>query len=71
MNEIEKKKAPGREEVEVLGATFEEGKPSGECMGRWSQKLSSRNEMLKYLQTGQRYFYSQDWFGSEKRKTPA
>ena len=71
MSEIEKKKAPGRDEVEVLGATFEEGKPSGENMGKWGQKLSSRNEMLKYLQTGQRYFYSQDWFGSEKRKTPA
>ena len=71
MNEIFKKKAPGREEVEVLGATFEEGKPSGETMGKWSQKLTSRAETLKYLQTGQRYFYSQDWFGSEKRKTPA
>jgi hypothetical protein len=71
MSEIRKMKAPGREEVEVLGATFEEGKPSGENMGRWSQKLGSRNETLKYLQTGQRYFYSQDWFGSEKRKKPA
>jgi hypothetical protein len=28
--EIEKKKAPGRKEVEVLGATFEEGRPEGE-----------------------------------------
>jgi hypothetical protein len=27
--EIEKTKAPGRDEVEVLGATFEEGKPEG------------------------------------------
>ena len=71
MNEIQKKKAPGREEVEVLGATYEEGKPSGENMGKWSQKLTSRAETLKYLQTGQRYFYSKDWFGSEKRKTPA
>jgi hypothetical protein len=71
MNDIEKKKAPGRDEVEVLGSTFETGKPSGENMGKWSQKLTSRNEKIKYLQTGQRYFYSQDWFGSEKRKTPA
>ena len=31
---IEKRKAPGREEVEVLGATFEEGKPEGEESGR-------------------------------------
>jgi hypothetical protein len=71
MNEIHKKKAPGRDEVEVLGPTFEEGKPGGENMGKWSQKLPSRIDKIKYLQTGQRYFYSQDWFGSEKRKTPA
>ncbi len=70
MNEIEKKKAPGREEVEVLGATYEAGKPVGEDMGKWN-KFSSRPEILKYLETGQRYFYSQEWFGSEKRKTPA
>ena len=53
--EIEKKTAPGREEVEVLGATFEEGRPEGEEMGRWRQKLSSREDKLKYLQTGERY----------------
>lgn len=57
--------------AEVLGPTFEKGKPSGETMGKWNQKLTSRGEMIKYLQTGQRYFYSQDWFGSEKRKNPA
>jgi hypothetical protein len=72
-NEIIKKEAPGRSEVEVLGNTFEEGKPSGEDMGKWRQKLSSRAEKLKYLQTGERYFYSQgqEWFGSERRKNPA
>ncbi len=68
---IEKKSAPGREEVEVLGATFEEGKPEGEEMGRWRQKLASREEKLKYLQTGERYWYGKDWYGSEKRKNPA
>jgi hypothetical protein len=71
MNEILKIKAPGREEDEILAATYEAGKPCGADMGRWSQKLNSRDAILKYLQTGQRYFYSQDWFGSEKRKTPA
>ena len=68
---IEKKKAPGRKEVEVLGATFEEGKPEGEEMGKWRQKLESREEKLKYLQNGERYWFSKDWYGSEKRKTPA
>ncbi len=67
---IEKKKAPGREEVEVLGATFEEGKPEGEELGKWRQKLVSRQEKLKYLQTGERYWYGKDWYGSEKRKNP-
>ncbi len=72
MMEIQKVKAPGRPEVEVLGATYEEGSPSGENMGRWSQKLTSRAETLKYLKTGQRYFYgSSESFGSEKRKSPA
>lgn len=66
-------KAPGREEVEVLGHTFEEGKPTGEDMGKWRQKLASRAEKLKYLETGERYFYSppDEVFGSEKRKKPA
>jgi hypothetical protein len=68
---IEKKKAPGREEVEVLGATFEEGRPEGEELGRWRQKLVSRDEKLKYLKSGERYWFSQEWYGSEKRKNPA
>jgi len=63
---IEKLKAPGRDEVEVLGSTFEEGKPEGEDAGRWRQKLDSRQAKLKYLETGERYWYSDDWFGSEK-----
>jgi hypothetical protein len=70
-NEIEMKSAPGRNQVEVLGSTYQEGKPSGEELGRWRQKLATRSEKLKYLETGDRYFYSQDWFGSEKRKKPA
>ena len=68
---VEKKSAPNREEVEVLGATFEEGKPEGEELGKWRQKLVSREEKLKYLQTGERYWYGKDWHGSEKRKNPA
>ncbi|MFC1988296.1 hypothetical protein ACFLVJ_00450 [Chloroflexota bacterium] len=68
---IEKIKAPGRDAVEVLGETFEEGTPEGTEVGKWRQKLESRQEKLKYLETGERYYYSQDWYGSEKRKTPA
>ena len=68
---VEKKSAPGRKEVEVLGDTFDNGSPAGEDMGKWRQKLGNREERLKYLRTGERYWYSDDWFGSEKRKTPA
>ncbi len=68
---VEMKSAPGRKEVEVLGPTFEEGKPEGIQVGKWRQKLESRKEKLKYLETGERYYYSDDWYGSEKRKNPA
>ena len=68
---INKKKAPGREEVEVLGATFEKGKPEGEDAGRWRQKLEDRAEKMKYLEYGERYWYGKEWYGSEKRKNPA
>ena len=68
---IEEKSAPGRDKVEVLGATFEEGKPENKELGKWRQKLETREEKLKYLQNGERYWYGKEWFGSEKRKTPA
>lgn len=68
---IEKKKAPNRGEVDVLGETFEEGKPEGEEMGKWRRKAASREEKLKYLKTAERYWFSDEWYGSEKRKTPA
>jgi len=69
--EIEEKSAPGREKVKILGATFEEGHPEGEEEGRWRRKLETREEKLKYLETGERYWYGKEWFGSEKRKNPA
>jgi hypothetical protein len=68
---IEKKKAPEWGEVEVLGATYEKGKPEGEEAGRWRQKLASREDKIRYLKSGERYWFSDDWFGSEKRKNPA
>ncbi len=68
---IEKKKAPGRNEVEVLGETFEAGIPEGTDAGKWRQKLESRREKLKYLETGERYYYSKEGYGSERRRNPA
>ncbi|OGO30970.1 MAG: hypothetical protein A2Z29_01090 [Chloroflexi bacterium RBG_16_56_11] len=66
-----KKDAPGRGKVDILAETYESGRPEGEGAGKWRQKLESRDEKMKYLQTGERYWYSDDWFGSEKRKKPA
>jgi hypothetical protein len=68
---VEKVKAPGREQVELLKETYEKGMPEGEAAGKWRQKLSSRAEKLKYLQNGERYFYGKDAYGSEKRRNPA
>jgi hypothetical protein len=68
---IEKKSTANWGEVNVLGATFEDGKPEGEESGKWRQKLDTRQEKLNYLQTGERYWYNDEWYGSEKRKNPA
>jgi len=68
---VEEKEAPNREKVEVLGATYESGKPDGEELGKWRHKLENREEKLKYLKSGERYWYGKDWYGSEKRKNPA
>lgn len=56
-------------EVEILGETYEEGKPT--AAGLWRQKLRSREEMLNYLKSGERYWFNDDWYGSERRKTKA
>jgi hypothetical protein len=68
---VEEVSAPNRDKVELLGETYEEGKPEGEEAGKWRQKLENRADKLKYLSTAERYWYGKDWFGSEKRKTPA
>jgi hypothetical protein len=65
------KEAPGRGKLDVLGETYEPGEPQGEAAGRWRQKLENRDDKLKYLKSGERYWYNDDWFGSEKRKKPA
>ena len=57
------------EKQKLLGKTYEPGKPAGPY--NWRVKLGSREDMLKYLQSGERYWYSEEWYGSEKRRTPA
>lgn len=65
---FEKKKKFDGEEVEVLGANYEDGFPEGP--DKWRKIFTDRKEVLKYLKTSQRYFYGEG-FGSEKRKNPA
>ncbi len=57
------------EKVKVVGAEYEKGLP--EKPHEWRKKLLGRQEMLKYLQNGERYWFSKEWYGSEKRKNPA
>lgn len=64
-----KKKNSDGEEVEILGPTYEEGKPEG--ASKWQSRMRDRKEMLAYLRTGERYWFSDDWYGSERRKTKA
>lgn len=57
-----------KQKEEVLGPTYEPGKPAEPI--RWRGKMRNRDEMLKYLQTGERYWFGEG-HGSEKRKNPA
>lgn len=56
-------------QVEIVGENFEAGKP--DKPGLWRGKFTSRQEMLRYLETGERYWSKKEGFGSEKRKSPA
>lgn len=56
-NFVEKKAAPGRAQVEILGATYEKGKPTGQEVGRWRQKLASRDEKLKYIESAEKKYF--------------
>ena len=66
---VEEKVALDGKKVKVLGSTFEKGKPRDPI--HWRNKMRSRDEMLAYLKTGERYWFNDEWFGSEKRKTKA
>lgn len=68
--DIEKKNYEGKN-VKILDKTYENGEP--ECIGcgknlGWRGKFKSREEKLRYIKSAERYWYSKDWFGSEKQK---
>ena len=56
-------------DVELLGPSYDEGTPTEK--GDWRHKIKDREDMIQYLKTGLRYWYSSEWHGSERRKTPA
>lgn len=68
--EIEKKDFTGKK-VKILGESYDPGTPecigSGEYLG-WRAKFKTKEDKLKYLKSAERYWYSKDWFGSEKPK---
>ena len=56
---------------EVLEAEFDEGKPDKKP-DQWRTKLKTdKARMLKYLETGERYWYAEEGYGSERRRTKA
>jgi hypothetical protein len=65
----EKKKDFSGKDVELLGPSYDEGTPTEK--GDWRNKIKDREDMIQYLKTGLRYWYSSEWHGSERRKTPA
>ena len=63
-----KKQSFDGSQVEILGETYEPGKPEEPHL--WRQKLTNREEMLKYLNYAERYWSSEyQGYGSEKIKT--
>jgi hypothetical protein len=64
----EKEDFRGRK-VKVLGPTYDTGKPEGSA--DWKEKLQTGDDRMNYLRTALRYWYSTDWFGSERRKQEA
>jgi hypothetical protein len=65
----EEKESFDGKKVKVLGPTYEEGKPSEK--NDWKEELGSTEDRLNYLKAALRYWYSKEWFGSEKRKQEA
>lgn len=70
----EKERFDGKK-VKILMPTYAEGSPQDRY--QWRKNISAVNvgeqasPIKKYLSTAERYFYSNDWFGSERRKNPA
>jgi hypothetical protein len=68
---IKKERFDGTQ-VEVLGETYDPGQTAMGAKYNWEERLGGdQKDLVMFLKTGLRYWYSNDWFGSEKRKNPA
>lgn len=67
----QKKESFDGKPVDILGETYEAGKPAAGKPNLWRNRFGDRKDMLKYLETGLRYWYASEGYGSEKRKNPA
>ena len=71
----EEKESFDGKKVKILVPTLVQG--PDEDRYQWRRNISEVNlgenadPIKRYLTTAERYFYSKDWFGSEKRKNPA
>ena len=55
--------------IKVVGPTYDKGKP--EAISDWRLKLVTKEDKIGYLRAALRYWYSKEWYGSEKRKQEA
>jgi hypothetical protein len=74
-DKYEEKERFDGQKVKILLPTYAEG--TDQDRYQWRTNINTvnigeeSNPIKKYLTTAERYFYSNDWFGSEKRKNPA
>jgi len=57
MDETIKKKRFDGSEVEILGETYEEGSTGQGDKDNWQDKLDDRDDIIKFLETGLRYWW--------------
>ena len=68
--DVKKKDFSGKT-VKVLDESYDSGVPEIKGAGvdpGWRKNMHTIEDKMKYLTTGERYWYSKEWFGSEKRK---
>ncbi|MDQ7782985.1 MAG: hypothetical protein RDU20_08910 [Desulfomonilaceae bacterium] len=74
-DKFEEKERFDGQKVKILVPEYAEGTDADRYQWRVNVNAvnvgEESNPVKRYLTTAERYFYSKDWFGSEKRKNPA